>query len=119
MTNPYQAYIRTDLETQPLPKLVSKAYERISFELKQAVVNMNEGNIKQKVEHIHRAMEILRTLRLGLDFDNGGEIAKNLDELYEFIEKQISLGNLKNDEKIFEDVFNILDTIKSGWDEIS
>lgn len=118
MSNPYQTYIKTDLETQSIPKIVSTAYERINLELKQAILSIEKGNIKSKLDHIHRALEILRVLRLGLDFEKGGEIAKNLDSLYDFLERHISLGNLKNDKNTLSEAMEILKTIKSGWDEI-
>ncbi|MEZ0323919.1 MAG: flagellar export chaperone FliS [Hydrogenothermaceae bacterium] len=119
MTNPYETYLKTGLETMPLPKVISSGYERIILELKSAIEDIKKGDTKGKLDHIHRALEILRVLRLGLDFEKGGEIAVNLDNIYEFLERHISLGNLKNDEKILNEAIKILDTVKSGWDEIS
>lgn len=118
MANPYQAYLKTDLETQSIPKIISTAYERVNFELNQAISSIEAGNIRSKLDHIHRALELIRVLRLGLDFEKGGEIAENLDNIYEFLERHISLGNLKNDTKTISEAISILNTIKSGWDEI-
>lgn len=118
MTNPYQAYLKTGLETQSLPKLISAAYERIATELRLAEKCIQNSDIKGKIDHIYKALDILRTLRAGLDFEKGEEIARNLDQLYDFLERHITLGNLKNDSKFFEEAINILNTVKSGWDEI-
>ncbi|MEJ5173650.1 MAG: flagellar export chaperone FliS [Hydrogenothermaceae bacterium] len=119
MVNPYESYLKTGLETMPLPKVIANGYERIVLELKSAIESIKTGDIKSKISHIHRALEILRVLRLGLDFEKGGEIAVNLDNIYEFLERHISLGNLKNDEKILNEAIEILNTVKSGWDEIA
>ncbi|MCX7760823.1 MAG: flagellar export chaperone FliS [Hydrogenothermaceae bacterium] len=119
MVNPYAAYIKTDLETMPLPKIIASGYERIILELKSAIEDIKTGDLKSKINHIHKALEILRVLRLGLDFEKGGEIAVNLDNIYEFLERHISLGNLKNDEKILNEAIEILNIVKSGWDEIA
>lgn len=118
MTNPYQAYLKTGLETQTIPKLISTAYERIITELKQAEECIDKGDIKGKIDHIYKALDIIRVLRAGLDFEKGEEIARNLEEIYAFLERHITLGNLKNDKEIFEQAIGILNTVKSGWDEI-
>lgn len=118
MVNPYQAYIKTDLETQSIPKIISSAYERIIMELKLAKQSIEDKDIKGKIDHIYKAIDMLRVLRSGLDFEKGGEIAKNLDQIYDFLERHISLGNARNDGKFFDEAIDILNTVKSGWDEI-
>lgn len=118
MTNPYQAYIKTDLETKTLPKLISAAYERVITELKAAEKCIEDGDIKGKIEHIYKAMDIIEILRAGLDFEKGGEIASNLDNIYDFLSRHITFGHIRNDVKFFEEAIDILNTVKSGWDAI-
>ena len=117
--NPYQSYIKAEIETLNLPKLISKGYERIILELKASIESIKNDDLRSKINHINKALDILLALKSGLDFDKGGEIAKNLYDIYDFCEKQIMLANLKNDEKIINDIINILSTVKEGWDELS
>jgi flagellar protein FliS len=118
VNNPYEGYIKTELETLSLPGLVAKGYDRIILELKGAIENIDKGDVKGKIQHISKALDILNTLLYGLDFEKGGEIAQNLSELYSFCIKEIQLANLKNDKKRLEDVINILNTLKGGWEEL-
>ncbi len=50
--------------------------------------------------------------------DDGGDIAQNLDALYDFMIRQISLANVQNDPEPIDGVIDILREIKSAWDQI-
>ena len=50
--------------------------------------------------------------------DEGGEIASNLDALYDFMIRQISEANRDNLDAPIDDVIDILREIKSAWDQI-
>jgi flagellar protein FliS len=119
MINPYENYIKTELDSLPIAGIIAKGYDRIILELKGAIENIEKSNIKEKIQNISKAIDIITTLRLGLDFEKGGEIAQNLEEIYSFCLKEIQLANLKNDKKKLEDVINILNTLKSGWEELA
>ncbi len=55
------------------------------------------GEIAKKGEVIGQAISIIGGLRSSLDLSKGGEIAANLDNLYEYIERQLIQANLNND----------------------
>ena len=119
MVNPYQSYIKTELESLPVAGIIAKGYDRIILELKSAIENIEKRNIKGKIENISKALDLLTTLRLGLDFEKGGEIARNLEDIYSFCEREIQLANLKNDVERLQNVIKVLDTVKSGWEELA
>ena len=52
-------------------------------------------DIGAKSEHIRRAMALVDALRDCLNMTDGGELAANLDALYEYIGRQIALANAK------------------------
>ncbi|WP_297889460.1 flagellar export chaperone FliS [Sulfurihydrogenibium sp.] len=119
MVNPYENYIKTELDSLPVAGIIAKGYERIILELKGAIENIENRNIKGKIKNISKAIDILTTLRVGLDFEKGGEIAQNLEDIYSFCINELLLANLKNDKQRLEDVINILNTLKSGWEELA
>jgi flagellar protein FliS len=56
-------------------------------------------------------------LMCSLDFEKGGEVAKNLNNLYEFYNKHLSEANIKNSEKNVKEVIEMMQMLKSAWEE--
>ncbi len=80
---------------------------------------MVEQRLGPKAEHITWAISIIDGLRLSLDKDMGGEIAQNLDDLYDYMVRRLVLANLENDVKILDEVSDLLRQIKGAWDAIA
>ncbi len=72
----------------------------------------------RKGELIGQVISIVMSLRASLDKKAGGELAQNLDDLYDYIERQLLQANLKNDIGLLEEVASLLKEIKAGWDAI-
>ncbi|NOX92599.1 MAG: flagellar export chaperone FliS [Gammaproteobacteria bacterium] len=98
-----------------ITKLLSKAIDSID----EARGYMLSKDIPNKTEHIKVAISILSDgLRSSLDMDAGGEIAENLDALYEYMLQRLMVGHAKNDPAALDEVNTLLREIKSGWDGI-
>lgn len=67
---------------------------------------------------IGKAIAILDGLRASLNNTAGGELAQNLDELYEYMQNQLVLANAANDATILDHVAALLAQIKSVWTAI-
>lgn len=80
---------------------------------------MTRNNIAKKGEQISAAISIIEGLRASLDIDKGGEIAANLERLYEYMSRRLLQANLKNDLAILNEVQGLIREIKAGWDGIA
>lgn len=80
---------------------------------------MQQKEIANKGEQISRAISIVEALRNSLNFEKGGDIAKNLDALYEYIGRILLEANMKNDEQLIDEAAKLLNEIKAGWDGIA
>ncbi len=80
---------------------------------------MVEGRLGPKAEHITWSISIIDGLRLSLDKDLGGEIAQNLDDLYDYMVRRLVVANLENDVKILDEVSDLIKQIKEAWDAIA
>ena len=80
---------------------------------------MEEGKLGPKAEHITWAISIIDGLRISLDKDVGGEIAQNLEDLYDYMVRRLVEANLKNDATIIDEVSDLLKQIKEAWDAIA
>jgi flagellar protein FliS len=68
---------------------------------------------------ISKSISILDELRQSLNFEIGGEIAENLNALYEYSQLRLLRANLKNDTALLDEVAHLLREIKSAWDAIA
>lgn len=80
---------------------------------------MLNHRIPEKCVEISRALEIVRALRAVLDKQAGGDIARNLEDLYDYIERRLFKANADNDPAVLDEVSGLLREIKSGWDAIA
>lgn len=114
------AYANVGLETgiasaSPL-KLIIMLYDGALAALLGAKVNMAAGNIAAKGSAISKAITIIDNgLRASLDRGAGGEIADNLDALYDYMSRRLLQANLQNDVAIVEEVHRLLADLRSAW----
>ena len=94
--------------------LFQGALERIAT----ARMAITHGNVALKGERISRAIDILEGLRVHLDLEKGGEIAANLESLYDYMQRRLTEANLRNDVAMLDEVANLLREVKAGWDAI-
>jgi flagellar protein FliS len=78
---------------------------------------MDRKDIPAKGMAIGKAHDIINELSNTLDFEVGGNIAQDLERLYNFITEQLVKANLENDKKCLETVQKLLETLHSGWKE--
>ena len=76
------------------------------------------NDISEKSRQITWGMNIIQGLRTSLDAQKGGEVAANLDSLYEYMGRRLLEANVKNDVAILDEVSSLLMEVKAGWDNI-
>lgn len=79
---------------------------------------MEQGNIRVKGEKLGQAITIIGGLRSMLDHARGGDLAANLDALYDYMSRRLLQGNARNETEALDEVIRLLREIKSGWDSI-
>ena len=85
----------------------------------QARGAMERQQTALKGELISKAIGIVNGLRQSLDLKQGGDIAANLDSLYDYMARRLMEANLNNDSVILEEVSGLLREVKAGWDAIA
>lgn len=94
--------------------LMEGALDRIAI----AKGAMQQKNPAVKGERISSAITIIEGLRHSLNKDAGGELAMNLDDLYEYMANRLMEANIKDDVEMLDEVADLIRKIKSGWDEV-
>ena len=100
-------------------RLIQMLMEGGLSRLAQARGAMDRGQVAMKGELIGKAIAIVGGLREGLDLEKGGEVAANLDRLYEYMITRLFEANLHNTVAPLEEVAVLLRNVKSGWDAIA
>ena len=72
-------------------------------------------DVAKKGENISNAIALVEGLRLSLDKQAGGDIAQNLEDLYDYFERRLAIANAKNDPAILDEVSSLMNEIKSAW----
>jgi flagellar protein FliS len=99
-------------------RLIQMLFEGALGRLAVAQGALERGDIATKGEALSKAIGIVSGLRSSLDMSTG-ELAENLDRLYEYINFRLLEASAENDiEKVVE-VTQLIKTLKSGWDEIA
>ena len=99
---------------QVISLLLDGALERVS----QAKFSISSGNKEDKVILFSKIVAIINGLRNSLDLASGGEIAENLDGLYDYMVNRIGGAATTEEYSVMNEIEKLLSEVKNGWDEI-
>ncbi|HEX8479497.1 MAG TPA: flagellar export chaperone FliS [Telluria sp.] len=117
------AYAKVGLETNISSasphKLIVMLYDGALVAILKALTHMKSGNIAEKGKAVSHAIAIIDNgLRASLDRNAGGQIAQSLDSLYDYMSRQLLLGNLENKPEKLEEVQRLLADLRGAWNTI-
>ncbi|MGL4515731.1 MAG: flagellar export chaperone FliS [Shewanella sp.] len=122
MRGSLQSYRKVSLESQLADasphKITQMLFAGALERLAQTRAAIEQGNMANKGVLIGKAIGIIQGLRNGLVMDQGGELAKNLNDLYEFVLRRLGEANINNDPAALDDAATILRELKEAWDAI-
>ena len=84
---------------------------------RQAIQGAEENNLEAMTYGIRRAMAIITEFANTLDHDIGGTTAEDLDALYTFMVRELTLANLHRDAGKLRVVENLLNGLRATWIE--
>ena len=101
-------------------KLVSLLYSALANQIANARGALGRRDIAEKGRAIAHAVRILEEgLRAPLDMQGGGAIASNLRDLYDYMVRQLTLANLRNDDALLLECAQLVETMSDGWNSIA
>ena len=126
-TNAISTYRETRVKTASQGQLIIMLYDEAVKHLDRGLDLLglnthgkkNPGNIEKISKSILKAQEIITELTVSLDFEQGGEIAKNLFSLYAWFNKELLESNISQDIKRLTIVRNQICELRSAWTEIA
>jgi flagellar protein FliS len=112
--NPLQAYRQNQVETAAPAQLVVLMYDGALKAVKKATVAMEKKDHVTANRELLRAQDIVLTLREGLDHA-AGEVADNLDRLYDYLYSRLIQANLRKDPSALGEVTDVLAQLRPAW----
>lgn len=108
-------YVETAVSEAGPHKLIQMLYDGLIKNMNLAKVFIEQKNFEKKSEHINKALAILASLRGNLDLENGGDVAANLDGLYEYCYKTLFQSSAKNDLTALDEVIGHIQSLSEAW----
>jgi flagellar protein FliS len=126
-SNALSVYRETRIKTASQGQLIIMLYDEAVKQLDHGLelLRTNDPGKKKpgKIEIVGKAIvktqEIITELMVSLDFEQGGDIAKNLFSLYTWFSKELLEANIAQDMKRILVVRNMLNELRSAWAEIA
>jgi len=100
-------------------RLIQMLFEGALERIAQAKGAMQQNQIARKGELITKAINIVGGLQGSLNDKEGGSLAENLNNLYDYIVRRLMRANLDNNPDILDECGRLLGELKSGWDGIA
>ena len=110
--------VETEVDFASPHRIIQMLMEGALAKIATAKGCVERGDVAEKSKQITWGMNIIQGLRSSLDAEKGGEIASNLDSLYEYMGRKLLEANLNDDTALLDEVTSLLSEIKAGWDEI-
>lgn len=76
---------------------------------------LQRGEITRKAKLLHSCVTLLSELRGSLNIARGGELARNLSELYDYMSRQLLRANVDNNIEYIKEVASLLGEVRSAW----
>ncbi len=91
-------------------------FDSYQASIRLARLHLQAGNIAEKGNAITKAINIVNQgLRASLDLEQGGDIAMQLDQLYDYVVRVLLRANLNNDETALTTAADLLNNVAAAW----
>ena len=113
--NPYNFYKKNQVQSAPREDIMLQLMQGALIRVKGAIDKRNEGEQINARELRSQAQKIINYLHETLDFQNGGDLAFELEVLYDYMNREILESARKDDFERLQPVVEILETLYEGF----
>ena len=110
-------YAENNILHQTGVELVCLLYAECITRISLAIDAFENDRPAERAAAVGGAMAIVVELQTSLDLEAGGQIAKDLARLYDYIQDRLITGHAEQDRKSFEQARQVLETLLEGWQE--
>lgn len=115
----FDAYQQVEVEAKAAAaspyQLVLMLVDGFMDNLTRAEGHMDANRLKEKGESIGKCIDIIGGLNSALDMRQGGELAQQMNQLYDFCTMRLFEASVHNDAGKLAEVRSIMGNIQQGW----
>lgn len=116
MNNAFAQYNNNKIMTASPAELTLMLYEGAIKFCNIAIVGIEQGNVEKAHNNIMKTQRIIEEFQITLN--RSYEVAKDFDNVYNYIIKRLREANLKKDKEILKEVLVHLRTMRDTWKEV-
>lgn len=116
LQNAYAVYNNSKIQTASPAELTLMLYEGAIKFCNIGIMGIEQNDIEKAHENIVKAQRIIEEFQSTLNFDY--PVAKDFDEVYEYIKRRLVDANMKKDKEILEEVLGHLRIMRDTWKEV-
>ncbi len=106
-------------ETLAPARQIVLLYDGAIRRIKEARRAIDLRRVNERYIAVEKATAIVEALHACLDYERGGEIARNLDRLYTYVVFRLQRVNLTDDASICDEVVERLGELRAAWAQIA
>ncbi|HUW60794.1 MAG TPA: flagellar export chaperone FliS [Candidatus Bathyarchaeia archaeon] len=114
----HMAYKKVDVETASQGKLIVMLFNGAIQRAEEAKRQLQKDRIDGVHNNLVRAQEIIAELRSALDMNGGGDIARNLNRIYEYLQHLLVKANIQKKAIPIEECINLMTIMRDTWQDL-
>lgn len=111
-------YLANEVMQASPKRLIELLLEGCIKNLKLAVIAIDKEDVNLAHNKLVRAQDIISELRYSINEEVGGEVAQQFIQLYEYINNQLLLANLKKDKAVVEKIEGMVEELLATWKQM-
>jgi len=117
--NPYTNYLDANVLTAEPVELVRILYQGALDSVGDARVHLATGDILARSKAVSKAGDILRELSVSLNHKAEPALARNLAELYDYMQRRLLTAQHEQSDEPLAEVAGLLGTLSEAWDQLT
>ena len=113
--NPYSLYKNQNLDTSSRYELVGHCFSEAALSLRRSITLVEQQNFEEANKAILKAQKIIAGLNGALDMRY--DIAKQLHQLYQYMDRRLFKANIKKDMETIHKVADMLSDLHDTWEQ--
>jgi flagellar protein FliS len=116
-TQVQRTYKQVHVETASQGKLIVMLYDAAIKRTEEAISLIGTKKLDMVNNNLVRAQDIVAELRASLNM-KAGEIAANLDRLYDYIHRLLVRGNVRKEAAPLQEALQLMKVLRETWKEL-